>query len=190
MANTVEIEAKILIDKKEYDKLNKKLKLNEPFLQTNWYIDSADRNLAKQGMGLRIRHVNGEYLLTLKSPLAVGLFEKEQLLSPSEAESMIADNKFPEGGIKDFLDLLDFDSSTLKTLAKLETERRRGFHEENVARIALDKNTYLGHTDYELEIDADSMDKAEQVAKEILKGYKFTFNKDSKQTRCLNALKK
>ena len=189
MANAVEIEAKILIDEKEYDKLGKKLKLNEPFLQYNWYIDSDDRVLERTHLGLRIRHVNGEYWLTLKAPMAVGLLEKEQLLSPSEAEDMISDNKFPEGDIRDFMsDLLDIDITSLKTLAKLETLRRRGFVESNSVRVALDRNTYLGRIDYELEIDADSMERAERVAKDILKGYKFTFNKLSKQTRCLKAL--
>ncbi len=189
MANAVEIEAKILIDEKEYDKLGKKLKLNEPFLQYNWYIDSDDRVLERTHLGLRIRHVNGEYWLTLKAPMAVGLLEKEQLLSPTEAEDMISDNKFPEGDIRDFMsDLLDIDIASLKTLAKLETLRRRGFVESNSVRVALDRNTYLGRIDYELEIDADSMERAERVAKDILKGYKFTFNKLSKQTRCLKAL--
>ena len=189
MANAVEIESKILIDEKEFEKLGKKLKLNEPFTQTNWYIDSDDRILERSHLGLRIRHVNGEYWLTLKAPMAVGLLEKEQLLSPSEAEGMISTNVLPDGDIKDFInDLLDIDVTTLKTLAMLETERRRGFYEGNSVRVALDRNTYLGRTDYELEVDGDSLDRTERIAKEILKGYRFTFNKLSKQTRCLKAL--
>lgn len=192
MANAVEIESKILIDEKEYDKLARKLTLSQPVTQTNWYIDSDDRILSNgpTRLGLRIRLINGEYWMTLKAPMAVGLLEKEQLLSPSEAEGMIGSDIFPEGDIKDFLsDLLDVDTSSLKTLAKMETERRRGFlGDDNSIRLALDRNIYLGRIDYELEIDGDSLERTEKAAKEILKGYKFTFNKLSKQTRCLRAL--
>ena len=192
MANAIEIESKILIDEKEYDRLARKLTLSQPITQTNWYIDSDSRILENgpTRLGLRIRFINGEYWMTLKAPMAVGLLEKEQLLSPTEAESMIGNNIFPEGDIKDFLnDLLDVDTSELKTLAKMETERRRGFFgEDNTIRLALDRNIYLGRIDYELEIDGDSLEKTEKAAKDILKGYKFTFNKLSKQTRCLRAL--
>lgn len=189
MANAVEIESKILIDEKEYKKLGEKLGFNAPYLQTNWYIDSDDRILENNTirLGMRIRNVNGEFILSLKAPMAEGKLEKDQLLSVSEADNMIQKNIFPEGEIKDFVsEYLDIDVSKLKTLAKMETERRRCTY-GNV-RLALDRNTYLGKTDYELEVDADSIEKAQEVAKEILKGYKFTFNEVSKQRRCLAAL--
>lgn len=189
MANAVEIESKILIDEKEYKKLAEKLPFNEPYLQTNWYIDSDDRILENGSIrtGMRIRNVNGEFILTLKAPLAEGKLEKDQYLSVTEAEKMIKENIFPEGEIKDFVsEYLDIDTSKLKTLAHMETERRRCAY-GNV-RLALDRNTYLGNTDYEFEVDADSIDHAEAAAKEILKGYKFTFNKLSKQRRCMAAL--
>lgn len=188
MANAVEIEAKVLLDDKEYEHLLKKLPLKQHVIQTNWYIDSADRELehASTRMGLRIRFVNGEYTLTLKAPMAEGLLEKEELLGPSEAEQMIKKDLFPKGGIADFLGTLDVDVKKLKTLAKLETERYYGLVDK--CKVSLDKNTYLGKVDYELEVDSDSMGTAQKEAKEILKGRKVEFNSLSKQARALNAL--
>ena len=188
MANAIEIEATVLLDEKEYAHIAKKIPFTKHVVPTNWYIDSKDRILARGAtrLGLRIRFINGEYIFTLKAPLSEGLLEKEQLLAPSEADAMIKDNVFPEGTVKDFLEILDIDISKLETLAKLETERLSAiignFH------IDLDKNSYLGRTDYELEVDSDSLESAQREAKNILKGRKVEFNLRSKQTRALKAL--
>lgn len=191
MANAVEIESKVLIDEKEYAHLEKKYEFGPSIEQTNWYIDSDDRILEKstENLRLRIRFSNGEYRLSLKAPLGEGLLDKEELLSPSEAEGMISKNVFPEGAVKDFLsDFLDVDVTKLKTLAKMVTVRRTAFVDG--VRIDIDKNTYGDVTDYELEADSDSIETSKKAIKAILKGKKVVFNEKSKQARAMAALAK
>ena len=126
MNNNIEIEAKVLLSKRDYEKVLTNIvgtKYKDQFIQTNHYIDSKDRILKKQNIALRVRELKGTYTLTLKTPLAEGLLEKNQNLSPAEAYDMINYNKFPEGEIADFLELLDVDIGTLEKLATLATKR-------------------------------------------------------------------
>ena len=55
MSNTIEIEAKALVSQDEYRKLAKLFRGSPRYVQTNYYIDTEDRLLAKEGVALRIR---------------------------------------------------------------------------------------------------------------------------------------
>ena len=59
MAANIEIEAKVLIKKEEYETFLKhfKDKITEQYEQTNYYIDTKDFKLKQLGIGLRIRNV-------------------------------------------------------------------------------------------------------------------------------------
>ena len=55
MSNAIEIEAKVLVNADDYRKLVKLFPDAPRYMQTNYYIDSKDRMLAKSGIALRIR---------------------------------------------------------------------------------------------------------------------------------------
>ena len=192
-SSNIEIEAKVLLLKEDYlkviDGLN--LKKYKKFKQTNYYIDTLDSLLKKIGIVLRIREKEDTFELTLKTPLSEGVLEKNEDISWKAMEDMKDNNIFPEGGIKKFLAILGVKVEDLRILTSLKTERISVDY--NGYKLDLDKSTYSGITDYELEIESSSMENAQSAATDILTqcGIKdFSFNKVSKQARALNALNK
>ncbi|MDD4532436.1 MAG: CYTH domain-containing protein [Bacilli bacterium] len=190
MNNNVEIEAKVLLTKKQYLTVYESLKAEkgiELINQTNFYIDSKDRILKDNDIALRIREKRDEYVLTVKTPMSEGLLEKNQALDSKEANEMIEFNKFPKGEVAEFLELLDIDLSKLVVLAKMSTKRTTIEKKDIRERISLDVNTYGNKVDYELEVDKTAMALAEKRIAEILTplNIKYELNTVSKQTRAL-----
>ena len=190
MSNNIEIEAKVILSRQDYKKVfdTLKTKITDTHTQTNFYIDSQDRVLKKNDIALRIREYNRTYVLTCKTPLSEGLLEKNQELSEKVALEMINLNRFPSGGIQDFLELLDIDVSNLEVLASLTT--RRNELSIDSSKISLDENTYGNKVDYEIEVEDSAMKLAEDRIEEILKplGITYSLNKVSKQMRSIKAI--
>ena len=190
MSNNIEIEAKVILSRQDYKKVfdTLKTKITDTHTQTNFYIDSQDRVLKKNDIALRIREYNRTYVLTCKTPLSEGLLEKNQELSEKVALEMINLNRFPSGGIQDFLELLDIDVSNLEVLASLTT--RRNELTIDSSKISLDENTYGNKVDYEIEVEDSAMKLAEDRIEEILKplGITYSLNKVSKQMRAIKAI--
>ena len=190
MSNNIEIEAKVILSRQDYKKVfdTLKTKITDTHTQTNFYIDSQDRVLKKNDIALRIREYNRTYVLTCKTPLSEGLLEKNQELSEKVALEMINLNRFPSGGIQDFLELLDIDVSNSEVLASLTT--RRNELSIDSSKISLDENTYGNKVDYEIEVEDSAMKLAEDRIEEILKplGITYSLNKVSKQMRAIKAI--
>jgi uncharacterized protein YjbK len=193
MSSNIEIEAKVLVSKDEYTQIVKSLELQKykKFKQTNYYIDSDDRVIKKLGYALRVREKNEEFELTLKTPLSEGKLEKNETISWRVFEDLRDNGIFPESGIKKFLLILGIDVSKLKIITSLTTERIRIDYSET-DNVVVDKSTYNGQVDYELEAESTSMDNARELLKKVLLEcgvQNFTFNEVSKQARALNSLK-
>ena len=190
MSNNIEIEAKVILSRQDYKKVfdTLKTKITDTHTQTNFYIDSQDRVLKKNDIALRIREYNRTYVLTCKTPLSEGLLEKNQELSEKVALEMINLNRFPSGGIQDFLELLDIDVSNLEVLASLTT--RRNELSIDSSKISLDENTYGNKVDYEIEVEDSAMKLPEDRIEEILQplGITYSLNKVSKQMRAIKAI--
>lgn len=193
MNSNIEIEAKVLLLKDEYDTIIRELKLDKyrKITQTNHYIDTPDSFLKKNGIALRVREINQEFQLTLKTPLSEGLLEKHDNVSWRDFDLLKEDNKFPEGGIKKFLEILGVKISDLKILTSLTTHRIEIDYKGGI--LCVDKNHYSGMVDYELEVEFTSIEGAKELALDVLKEcniHNSTFNNISKQARALNALRK
>lgn len=187
-SNKIEIESKILLSKKDYDRLVSKLGFGDKeIVQTNYYRDSKDRQLKKYGRVRRLRKTQDEYVLTRKAPLSEGLLEKTQVLSAKDAESLISHNVFPRGDISDFLETLHISASGLSILAELTTHRREATFKDT--ELDISKNEYGKHVDYELECDSDSAVKSQNTLQEICTNFdiEFKLNNLSKETRAINA---
>src|SRR5690554_2554597 len=122
MATSIEIEAKALLTKKDYNKVLKHFRLDvvDGYIQKNYYIDTENKDLRKLGLSLRVRRLNG-YVISFKLPMAEGLLEKTQTLSREQFEDFETHGKFPEGDISDFIESLYISPSDLKIIATLTT---------------------------------------------------------------------
>ena len=192
MHSNIEIEAKVLLTKEQYDLVIGYLHLEryKKIKQTNHYIDSTSRVLKDNDFALRIREKD-DFVLTLKTPLSEGLLEKNQTLSWREYDALEDEGIFPVGNIKSFLELCGFNTRELKVLASLTTHRIEFEYEDGI--VCLDENIYGKNEkiiDYELEIEATSMERAEELIKNLLTAAginEFKFNTLSKQKRALEA---
>lgn len=194
MQSNIEIEAKVLLSKEQYGKLLKYLHLEryKKIEQINHYVDTENRLLKQNDIALRIRE-NKDFVLTLKTPLSEGLLEKNQIITWREYTELEDQGIFPQGDIKNFLEICGFNTRDLKVLASLKTSRIELELDEGI--LCLDENVYGQQNsviDYELEVEATSMEKAEETATKILKEIgitDFKFNTHSKQARAISAIK-
>ena len=192
MHSNIEIEAKVLLQKEQYDQVVSYLHLEryKKIKQTNHYIDSTSRVLRDNDFALRVREKD-DFVLTLKTPLSEGLLEKNQTLSWREYDALEDESIFPVGNIKSFLELCGFNTRELQVLASLTTYRIEFEYEDGL--VSLDENHYGKNgkvVDYELEIESTSMERAEELVKRLLQEAgitDFKFNTLSKQARALEA---
>lgn len=186
-SNNIEIEAKVLLKRTDYEKLKKNLEFIPAVkIQSNYYLDSDDRVLKKYGMIVRLRTREGNANLTMKAPLSEGLLEKTQPMTLQEATDMIRNDRVPEGEVRDFLETLHINPDSLKILAELTTERREGSYDGT--NINISKNTYGDTIDYEIECDSDSKTKSEKTLETICEKFKIPFriNEISKEDRAIS----
>ena len=190
-SNNIEIEAKVLLSKKDYERLLANIPFNPQVkVQENYFLDSEDRELKKYGMLVRLRRREGRNKLTMKAPLSEGLLDKSQMLTDEETNALLENNIFPRGDILDFLEILHIDSARFQVLAELTTERYEGIYEG--FEINISKNIYSGTVDYELECDSDSAFNSPNTLRSLCDHFdiKYEPNVLSKETRAINAAQK
>jgi len=189
MSNAIEIEAKVLVNKSDYEKLVAEFKNYGIYSQTNYYIDSDDGILRKNGIALRVREKKGLYEMTLKTPLSHGLLEKNCVWTKEIFLSFQNNGSFPEGDIKHFLTMMDIDIDTLHIQTSLTTKRIDVPYEGG--KLSIDENTYSGFTDYEIELEHNNERDAEKFLRQLLdeRNIPFLLNNKTKTARALDACK-
>ncbi len=190
MSNAIEIEAKSLVSQEDYRKLAKLFAEYPRYMQTNYYIDSEDRVLAKSGIALRIREKGDRYELTLKTPLSEGLLEKNVAISLAQFEDFKSKGIFPKGDTSRFLTMLDFDVASLKILTSLTTDRIDVEYEGGL--LSIDRNVYSGTTDYEVEFEYNNLEGAKAIMTRLFQENQIpvAFSSTSKTRRAMQALEK
>ncbi|MCI7601521.1 MAG: CYTH domain-containing protein [Mollicutes bacterium] len=193
MATNIEIEAKVLINEDDYNRVLKFYKKEElqKVTQLNYYIDTDDLLLKQFGIGLRIRQKDF-FVLNMKAPLQEGLLEKKESISEKEFDNFKNNGVFPNGSIKNLLLMFGVDITKLKIQTTLKTERIviENFSDNEV--FAIDKNYYNGLIDYELELEGTSLERAKNSLKEKCEELNIDFveNSKSKQVRAMETIKK
>ncbi len=133
----LEFEKKILLSAEEHETILK-IKHNQfPVqVQTNYYFDTDDFSMNKRGITCRIRAKNGKFKTTIKN---------HNLQQPdfSREEDISEKTKF---------DPKPFNAMGLKYQGELLTNRIT-LLKDDYCEVVLDRNDYLGYTDYELEIE-------------------------------------
>lgn len=153
-----ELEKKMLISKDEYEYLMEHFGCENPLIQktiikqVNYYFDTDDLSMNRQNTTCRIRLKDGKYKATMKHH-----WQGSDHSTETEME------------IYDGLDSNAFTDMGLKLQGSLSTDRCIILKVFN-CEVALDKNMYLGHEDYELEIEYAP--KHEQDATSILRIFK------------------
>lgn len=196
MSLNIECEDRVMISEANYyDVLTPLLRRSNehPFiLQTNIYIDTDDLLLKENHMVLRIRVIQPFFVeFTLKVKGNDGDKEYTQPLDFQSYQLLKERNQIPEGEVKDKLKeiLKTNDFSFLKQITSLDTRR----YEEKIDDylLVLDKNSYNGIEDYNLEIEAPSIERAKQVMQEYCKTYGIEYKPcKSKSRRAFDSIKK
>ena len=150
----MEYEKKLLLTEEEYVTLMKYFQNGSSTKQINYYFDTDDLSMNKQGITCRIRYKNGTYKATVKK-------HKTDIQDCSEETVICSASELVEDV---------FTSMGLKLQGNLVTNRTV-ILKQNAYMVMLDKNDYLEHTDYELEIEYTSEKEwqAEHCLREIQK---------------------
>ena len=136
-----ELEKKLLLTEDEYDYLMEHLGYESPLIQKpiitqiNYYFDTDDFSMNRQNTTCRIRLKDGKYKATMKKHTSGGNQSTE---TEMEVHDGIRDNAFLDMGLKLFGELITERCIILK---------------DGICEVVLDKNEYLGYTDFELEIE-------------------------------------
>lgn len=130
-----EYEKKVMLTEKEYTALAEQSDA-PAVIQTNYYFDSDGWEMNRRGVTCRIREKNGRFRAEIKRHCADRAeCSTEVVLSEGTVFS-------PEA----------FSALGLYLFGELVTERRVLYRSADCEAV-LDRNTYLGCTDYELEIE-------------------------------------
>lgn len=197
MSTNLEIEHKTMLSMPEYDRLKTLFSHVTPVRQTNHYLDSQDFTLRKKKLALRIRTFDRSAEMTLKVPQQVGNIEHNIDLTLEEAQYLLAQKSITCGktDLSEICNILvergvDLESITL--IGSLTTIR----YEQHlpIGLAALDKNDYLGHTDYELELEVTDSEQGKKDFLAFLKKnhieFRFSKSKVVRFLDCLRHLKK
>lgn len=129
----LEYEIKLPITKREYELLLELRETDHEDTHTNYYYDTDRLDNHRRGITCRIRERNGRFVATKKTHMAHGVSKEET----SE--------------VADVYDTSLFDKN-VRLYGEMKTQRTV-LSDNNGVVATLDKNTYLGMTDYELEIE-------------------------------------
>lgn len=174
MGTNLEIEFKSELTKQDYEKLISKFSDAEIYSQTNYYIDTKDLTISNAKCGLRIREKSGEFEMTLKVPQEEGKLEINQQITDKLVEKF----EIPNGEIKQYLrKILGPKINELFILGSLKTERIDLNYK--TALISIDKSSYNGIVDYEIEAEDTSMENAEKHLLEFLKDNDIEYKKST-----------
>ncbi|QGH35614.1 CYTH domain-containing protein [Gracilibacillus salitolerans] len=170
MSQEIEIEFKNLLTKDEYQKLVKHFrsyKLTD-MKQKNHYFETADFQLKESRAALRIREKKEQFQLTLKqpNPNGPGLLETHCDITTDEAQQWIKGHIIAKDEITKALHTMNINLQDLTYGGMLETYRLECMY--NNTTVVLDQSHYNGHTDYELELEAQDEQHGKTVFLELL----------------------
>ncbi len=133
----LEYEKKVLLTEAEYLAIiNIMGKTRLQTRQINYYFDTDDLSMNNKGITCRIREKDGYYQATIKKHGA----EQPEC---SIEEDVVTGATF---------DASPFENMGLSCQGELATERTF-LYIDSFCTVVVDRNTYLGYTDYELEIE-------------------------------------
>ena len=146
----LEYEKKIMLTADEYLSILMLMCKYVPMqTQTNYYFDDDEFSMNEKGITCRIRGKNGKFKATIKN---------HNVESPDCSVEV------------DLVEKTEFESQIFNVLGlhhqgELITDRVV-IHKDPVCEMVLDRNVYLGHTDFELEVEYSK--ESEQEAQKLI----------------------
>ena len=142
----LETELKSMISESQFNMVKELFVWDSIKDQTNSYYISPDNLLKQHGITLRIRTINNKHFLQVKRHTgkngALQISEESEYEIDTIPVELTEDDVYKYTGIK----------TTASLIGDLLTTRYSCFYSTGV-EICLDKSTYLGTTDYEIEIE-------------------------------------
>lgn len=179
MSEEIEIEFKSMLIQNEYEELLRYYNITDDqfVIQTNLYFDTADFQLKKHGMGLRIRRFDTKAEATLKIPQSVGLLEVTDALTITEVEQALDKKQFASGAAEILARLKQLNISLLdlSLIGKLITKRAEFIIPEG--KLALDESWYGQRHDFELELEVSDSSYGEEDFNQLLKKFDLPYRK-------------
>ncbi|MEC5423592.1 CYTH domain-containing protein [Virgibacillus sp. C22-A2] len=170
MAQEIEIEYKNLLKETEFHSLLAHLPFpQQGKTQINYYFETENFSLKKSGCALRIREKNNAYQLTLKEPHQHGLLETHDNLTKEEASQWIQGSKIEKEHTGRQLKDFGINVEDLIYFGSLTTVRRELNYKDVL--LVLDYSTYNGQADFELELEAPSVETGLSEFDYLLKTY-------------------
>ncbi len=150
----IEYEAKGLIEKEQYEHLKNSLNISKKREQTNYYFETEDNFFRNHNTALRVRVIDDEYILMYKVRTDNGNEEYDVIIDQQTFAQLQQTRAID---LRQYALPLNIQLSNLNII-KMHTTRLVANH--NGATIELDKTDFGVKTDYEIEIEATSMDIA------------------------------
>ncbi|MBO4856297.1 MAG: CYTH domain-containing protein [Bacilli bacterium] len=163
----IEYEERVMINENDYKKVIDDLLENgfncDCFTIENIYFDNDEFFIDKNGMMLRIRNTStGIHELTLKVRQKEGVLEINETLENHPQIDAALNNKFKE----------------FKEIIKLVTKRIEISIDDYL--LVIDKNEYLDVIDYDIEIEANTQQRAKEVMFKLCDKYKLRYDENYK----------
>ena len=149
----LEYEKKIMLTKEEYTSIITLMRKYKPVVyHTNYYFDDDNFSMNKKRITCRIRAKDGKFKSTIK------------IHGMQNSDCNIEQDLFE----KTEFDCTFFKALGLQLQGELTTERII-VYKDSCFEIVMDRNTYLGQLDYELEVEyrKESEDKIQSILKNI-----------------------
>lgn len=185
MSQEIEIEFKQRLNQFTYERLMDHYKQDRSpvFHQVNHYFETPDYLLKSHGSALRVRETNGQLTLTFKQPHSEGLLETHESLSEETFTAFKNSGNLPDGEVKAQIQSLlkTADLPKLVYFGSLATDRSEIALDEGL--LVLDRSTYVGITDYELEFESSNYEQGRNFFDELLRSLRLTPDEPSNKIR-------
>nr|WP_263313830.1 CYTH domain-containing protein [Mammaliicoccus sp. Marseille-Q6498] len=190
MGQELEIEFKNMLTEDEYKSIKHYyFKQNEPFKQTNHYIDTQNHDIISKKMALRIREKANQFEMTLKVPQEVGLLEYNEVVEFLPEKNQKLDKQFLPISITNILMKHNIPIEELELLGDLTTYRLEKETEDGL--LVLDHSKYLNTEDYELEFEVSDYQQGEKAFSKLLNSLNINRRKpDNKVKRFFDTERK
>ena len=185
-----ENEKRLMLTKEQYDLLMSDFSKEESSIllnQINYYFDDEDLSLRNHHIVLRIRNIdNDKYELTakIKGKNNEGDLELNYPLNESEVNELIANPHFNYQELKEIIERTT--TKPIKYITSLKTIRLECQKEDHL--VVIDKNFYSDVIDYNLEVEASSIEAATKYILYYQDKYHLTYDDNylSKSRRAIN----
>lgn len=186
MQKSIEVEFKSLLTEEEYNRLMKQFEGNRTDFQTNHYFDTPRFSLKAHSTSLRVRE-REELELTLKRKKGYSILEMTEPITNEQFEDFKNGGFIPSDEIASELANI-IGEQKLVNFMSLSTLRMYFPYSNGI--LFIDKSTYLGVVDYELEYEAKSYYQGKKEFIEIINELGIQYKKAEKKIkRAYNAYK-